>query len=89
MVSFLLGGVAVSLPGVPGAVPAPAPASGAPFFGQSPSSSTPSASPAGTTPSASPSGTGSDFTTGTPARAPSPSRSDQLLGANTSGEEKL
>ncbi|PNT77989.1 non-specific lipid-transfer protein-like protein At5g64080 [Brachypodium distachyon] len=53
----------LSVPGVTGGSPAPAPSSGAPFFGESPSSSTPSA--------ASPAGTGSDAT----ARAPSPSSS--------------
>ncbi|KAK3148126.1 hypothetical protein QOZ80_3BG0291060 [Eleusine coracana subsp. coracana] len=59
----------ISLPGVTGGAPAPAPASGAPpFFGQSPSSSTPSASPS---PAA---GTGSDFPS-----APSPARSDAVM----------
>ncbi|XP_062210194.1 non-specific lipid transfer protein GPI-anchored 11-like [Phragmites australis] len=53
---------------VPGEAPAPAPSSGAPFFGESPSSSTPSASPAGT---------GPDSTTQA-APAPSPSGSDAV-----------
>lgn len=50
----------LSVPGLPGGSPAPAPSSGAPFFGGSPSNST-----------TSPAGTRSDFT----ARAPSPSAS--------------
>ncbi|KAL6648653.1 hypothetical protein ACP70R_012877 [Stipagrostis hirtigluma subsp. patula] len=49
---------------LPGEAPAPAPSSGAPFFGQSPSSSTPA-------PSA---GTGGESTSSAP--SPSPSRSD-------------
>ncbi|GJN08805.1 hypothetical protein PR202_ga26762 [Eleusine coracana subsp. coracana] len=57
----------ISVPGVTGGAPAP------PFFGQSPSSSTPSASPS------SAAGTGSDFPTATPASAPSPARSDAVM----------
>ncbi|KAG0552400.1 hypothetical protein BDA96_01G504400 [Sorghum bicolor] len=58
----------VSVPGVPTASPVPAPSSGAPFFGQSPSpsSSIPSGSPAAAA-------TGSQSQTSTP--APSPVRS--------------
>ncbi|KAF0911183.1 hypothetical protein E2562_007961 [Oryza meyeriana var. granulata] len=55
----------LSIPGVTGGAPAPAPFSGAPFFGGSPPSSTPSASPAGK---------GSDSTAAS-VRAPAPSPS--------------
>ncbi|KAL6867682.1 hypothetical protein ACP4OV_015706 [Aristida adscensionis] len=53
----------ISVPGVSGGAPAPAPSSGAPFFGQSPSSTSPASSQAGT---------GVESTS----PAPSPSRSD-------------